>query len=58
MHKDLNYCVFTVKFTVDESEEATISGGPLNGSYILHSFHLHWGSQNDQGSEHTLDGER
>ena len=31
-----------------------ITGGPLrNLTYILHSFHLHWG-----GSEHTLNGHR
>ena len=47
-----------VKFTVDESYAAGISGGPLNGSYTLNQLHLHWGSQSDQGSEHTVDGQR
>ena len=47
-----------VKFTVDESYGASISGGPLSESYILNQFHLHWGSQRDQGSEHTIDGHR
>ena len=47
-----------VKFTVDESFGAGISGGPLNGSYTLNQLHLHWGSQSDQGSEHTVDGQR
>ena len=47
-----------VKFTVDESYAASISGGPLNGSYTLNQFHIHWGSQRDQGSEHTVDGHR
>ena len=47
-----------VKFTVDESYAASISGGPLGSSYTLNQFHLHWGSQQDQGSEHTVDGHR
>ena len=47
----------SVKFSVDESHGARISGGPLNNSYILNQFHLHWGSTNGQGSEHTLNGE-
>ena len=47
-----------MKFTVDESYGASISGGPLNGSYTLNQFHLHWGSETGQGSEHTLDEHR
>jgi len=47
----------TLKFSVDESYGARISGGPLNNSYILNQFHLHWGSKNGQGSEHTINGE-
>ena len=47
-----------MQFSVDESYGAGISGGPLNGSYTLNQFHIHWGSQQDQGSEHTVDGLR
>ena len=47
----------SVQFNVDESYGARISGGPLNHSYILNQFHLHWGSKPGQGSEHTLNGE-
>ena len=47
----------SVQFNVDESYGARISGGPLNNSYILNQFHLHWGSKPGQGSEHTLNGE-
>merc|ERR1712241_545823 len=47
----------TLAFSVDDSKPATISGGPLgDNSYTLHSFHLHWGSENGQGFEHTVDG--
>ena len=50
--------VLLVQFAVDESFGASISGGPLSESYTLNQFHLHWGSQLGQGSEHTVDGER
>jgi len=35
--------------------ENTISGGPLEAPYKLHSFHFHWGSDDSHGSEHTID---
>ena len=47
-----------VKFSVDESHGARISGGPLSDSYLLNQFHIHWGSEKGRGSEHTLDGEQ
>ena len=50
--------VFLVQFDVDEDFAASVSGGPLSESYTLNQFHLHWGSQLGQGSEHTVDGER
>ena len=28
----------------------------LNGSYELWQFHLHWGSADDHGSAHTIEG--
>ncbi|CAO2579949.1 Carbonic anhydrase 3 [Lemmus lemmus] len=33
-----------------------LRGGPLSGPYRLRQFHLHWGSSDDHGSEHTVDG--
>jgi carbonic anhydrase len=34
-----------------------LSGGPLEAKpWRLEQFHLHWGSSNDHGSEHTIDG--
>ncbi|VEN63651.1 unnamed protein product [Callosobruchus maculatus] len=33
-------------------------GGPLEGTYILEQFHCHWGEKDDEGSEHTIDGQR
>ena len=37
---------------------AAISGGPLDAQYTLSQFHLHWGSQTGQGSEHQIDAHR
>ena len=33
-----------------------LSGGPLSCKYRLKQFHLHWGSTDARGSEHTIDG--
>jgi len=34
----------------------TVSGGGLVGSYKTVQFHLHWGPNNDEGSEHVVNG--
>lgn len=33
-----------------------LRGGPLAAPYRLRQFHLHWGSSDDHGSEHSVDG--
>lgn len=35
-----------------------LRGGPLAGTYRLRQCHLHWGSSDDHGSEHLVDGVR
>ena len=36
-----------------------LTGGPLeDNKYVLEQFHCHWGQDNDQGSEHTVNGEK
>ena len=32
-----------------------VSGGGLEGTYNTVQFHLHWGKNTDEGSEHTMD---
>lgn len=32
-----------------------VSGGGLEGTYTTVQFHLHWGENKDEGSEHTMD---
>ena len=44
-----------MEFSVNPENDASISGGPLNGSYKLDHFELHWGSRQGQGSEHKID---
>ncbi|XP_048638721.1 carbonic anhydrase 13 isoform X2 [Marmota marmota marmota] len=46
---------FSVDFD-DTEDKSVLRGGPLTGSYRLRQFHLHWGSADDHGSEHMVDG--
>ncbi|KAF4022505.1 hypothetical protein G4228_014036 [Cervus hanglu yarkandensis] len=48
---------FNVDFD-DTDDKSVLRGGPLTGSYRLRQFHLHWGSADDHGSEHVVDGMR
>ncbi|XP_078208859.1 carbonic anhydrase 13 isoform X3 [Callithrix jacchus] len=48
---------FNVDFD-DTEDKSVLHGGPLTGSYRLRQFHLHWGSADDHGSEHVVDGVR
>ena len=38
--------------------DGVLSGGPLAGDYNVLQFHFHWGSENSQGSEHTVNGQK
>ncbi|XP_076469843.1 carbonic anhydrase-like [Babylonia areolata] len=41
----------------DCEKGSTMTGGPLGDNvYKLIQFHLHWGSSDDKGAEHTIDG--
>ena len=50
----------TLKFSpFVNNEDITLCGGPLgNETYLFGQFHLHWGSEGNKGSEHTLDGKQ
>jgi carbonic anhydrase len=37
----------------------TLTGGPLEGTYVFDNMHFHWGEDDiEGGSEHTLNGKR
>ncbi|XP_066539230.1 carbonic anhydrase 2-like [Hoplias malabaricus] len=40
----------------DDADSSSLTGGPISGTYRLKQFHFHWGSSDDKGSEHTVDG--
>ncbi|KAI4582157.1 hypothetical protein MJG53_009682 [Ovis ammon polii x Ovis aries] len=46
---------FHVNFE-DSDNRSVLKGGPLSESYRLRQFHFHWGSTDDCGSEHLVDG--
>lgn len=67
----LTSSLFTVKYDLERELElvntghsisakinqvSEISGGPLKHTYRLEQFHFHWGSNDQKGSEHTIDG--
>ncbi|KAL1132590.1 hypothetical protein AAG570_010542 [Ranatra chinensis] len=35
-----------------------VCNGPLTGTYVFAQLHFHWGPDDEQGSEHTLDGQK
>ncbi|XP_077349099.1 carbonic anhydrase 3-like isoform X2 [Lithobates pipiens] len=49
----------TVKVVFDDSsDKSVLKDGPLRGTYRLRQLQFHWGSSDDQGSEHVIDGLR
>lgn len=53
-----NFTVWNDGYTVTVRihGDVKIRGGGLEGRYSLKHFHFHWGSQDDEGSEHMVDG--
>lgn len=45
----------TAQVSID-SANSLLEGGPLQHDYHVAQFHLHWGKDDDAGSEHTVDG--
>ena len=47
------------QFTPSNPTPLTMTGGPYGSNvYQLASFHFHWGCNNGEGSEHTINGKR
>ena len=45
-----------ISVTIRVHGDVKIHGGGLHGKYSLKHFHFHWGSTDDEGSEHMVDG--
>ncbi|XP_053914996.1 carbonic anhydrase 3 isoform X2 [Cuculus canorus] len=49
----------TCRVVFDDSfDRSVLRGGPLQGVYRLRQLHFHWGSSDDHGSEHVVNGVR
>ncbi|XP_063780116.1 carbonic anhydrase 2-like [Pseudophryne corroboree] len=48
---------FNVEFD-DSEDKSVVRGGALEGTYRLKQFHIHWGSCDGHGSEHTVNGDK
>ncbi|XP_022910541.1 carbonic anhydrase-like [Onthophagus taurus] len=44
----------TVVLNISTTEKPTITGGPLIGHYEFAQLHFHWGSNDEEGSENTI----
>ncbi|XP_063306415.1 carbonic anhydrase 1-like [Pelobates fuscus] len=51
---NMGHC-FNVEFD-DTTDMSVLSDGPLTGYYRLRQFHFHWGTTDEDGSEHVIDG--
>ena len=56
METHLTEALYCNLVTVRIHGDVKIRGGGLEGRYSLKHFHFHWGSQDDEGSEHMVDG--
>lgn len=45
-----------IKFIVSNNSSVTLSGGPLSYEYTLSHLLIHYGREDDRGSEHTING--
>ena len=50
----------SLQFTPDSDANlpGVYNGSLVGDKFKLLQFHFHWGSSNDRGSEHTIDGQR
>jgi len=50
------YILVQVQLNDDLSSKLMVDGDGLKGSYVFSQFHFHWGSHDDVGSEHLVNG--
>ena len=51
------YLAAQVNLIAATHELPSISAGGLDGVFRAAQFHFHWGSDDNKGSEHTIDGD-
>ena len=52
-------CPAQVELRSDQTSSCFMKGTLLNGKeYVFSNMHFHWGSNQNQGSEHTVNGRR
>ena len=49
-------CLHVTAQVTYASGDLRVSGGSLSSEYGVVQFHFHWGSSDEKGSEHTIDG--
>ena len=47
----------TVEVILDSTIDVQLSGANLNCTYVLEQFHVHWGTDDDEGSEHQMNSD-
>lgn len=47
-----------MKLNYVDNSKVYFEGGPLNDKYIVDNIHFHWGPNDDDGSEHAIDGRK
>ncbi|KAJ6215795.1 hypothetical protein RDWZM_010295 [Blomia tropicalis] len=48
----------SISMTINGDKSVLISGGPLSYQYTLSNITLHFGRENNRGSEHTINGQQ
>ena len=51
-------CSFQIVYESFSSAVVRLSGGNLRNSYRVDGVHFHWGIDDTEGSEHTIDGKK
>lgn len=55
-----NYTIINTGRTVQinvNTKTISLTNSRLNGTYVLEQFHFHWGAFDNNGSEHSIDGQ-
>ena len=52
------FCILVgIGITYATTPKYTIKNGGLSKTYVLDNIHFHWGSNDEEGSEHQINGQ-